>query len=173
MSESVEDILAAAATATEAAAPTKKERKPKAPAEGSGEPGQGQKEPKAPKVKTPKLYPQWNDDGTPMLDAEGNRVMSETKMAKPKVKREGTGNRARVLPSNVASTITWNEEKAKGYKGARAEFCAMRTDGQTIESYLTAGGDKGFLRFYVRDGAATVTEPGTVGGEAEAPATTE
>ena len=161
----VNAVLEEAAQATAAAG--KKERKPKAEVAGttvgSAEP---KKERKPREPKAPKLYPQWNEDGSPMLGEDGQQVMAETRMKKPKAPKaprlDADGNpitRSRVLPSDDSSTISWVEEKAAGYKGARAEFCAMRSQGQTIASYLAAGGDKGFLRFYVRDGAAVVTAP--------------
>jgi len=47
--------------------PQKKERKPRTTA-----------------PKEPKLYPQWNEDGSPLLDEEGLQVQGETKMKRPK-----------------------------------------------------------------------------------------
>lgn len=77
---SVEEVLAEAAKEVEAAGKTPKERKPKADTK-----PRTPKEPKAPKVR---LFKQWNEDGTPQLDAEGNQVMGETKMLKPKVPKQ-------------------------------------------------------------------------------------
>jgi hypothetical protein len=137
--------------------------------------------------RTPKLYPQWNEDGSPLLDDEGVQVQGETKMKKPKAPKpakvvvyqlDEEGNQlldaegnpipvkpvraaaVRRLPTHEASTININEEQAAkiaAYKGARSQYAVLMSDGQTIAEYLEAGGDKGFLSFYLRDGACSVT----------------
>lgn len=65
--QELEENVQGAETPAEAA-PQKKERKPRATA-----------------PKEPKLYPQWNEDGTPLLNEEGLQVQGETKMKKPKL----------------------------------------------------------------------------------------
>lgn len=160
----------AAAVETPAEVPQVKERKARAKTE-----------------KAPKLYPQWNEDGTPLLDDEGLQVQGETKMKKPKAPKpakviqyqlDEQGNQlldeagnpipvkpvraaaVRRLPTHEASTIHISEEQAAkiaSYKGARSQYAVLLADGQTIAEYLEAGGDKGFLSFYLRDGACSVT----------------
>jgi len=137
--------------------------------------------------KEPKLYPQWNEDGSPLLNEEGTQVQGPVKMAKPRKAKpakvieyqlDEQGNQlldeagnpipvkpvrapaVRRLPTHEASTINISEEqKAKiaAYKGARSQYAVIMADGQTIAEYLEAGGDKGFLSFYLRDGACSVT----------------
>lgn len=58
----------AQAVETPAQVPTKKERKPRTTT-----------------PKEPKLYPQWNEDGSPLLNEEGTQVQGEVKMKRPKV----------------------------------------------------------------------------------------
>jgi len=137
--------------------------------------------------KAPKLYPQWNEDGSPLLNEEGVQVQGEVKMAKPKKVKapkvvvyqlDDEGNQildeegnpipvkpvraaaVRRLPTHEASTIHIDETQAAkiaSYKGARSQYAVLMADGQTIAEYLEAGGDKGFLSFYLRDGACSVT----------------
>ena len=136
--------------------------------------------------RAPKLYPQWNEDGTPVLDDAGLQVQGPVKMKKPKAPKavkevvyqlDEEGNQlldeagnpipvkpvraaaVRRLPSHEASTIHISEEQATkiaAYKGARSQYAVIMADGQTIAEYLEAGGDKGFLSFYIRDGACSV-----------------
>ena len=137
--------------------PKKRERKPKLDAEG---------QPIAKKVrapKEPKLYPQWNEDGTPLLDSEGQPVMLETRMKKPKAPKaprlDADGNpitRSRVVPSDEATVLHVDADKVAKYKGARADNAKALEDGMTLGDFLAAGGDKGFLRFYMRDGAVSI-----------------
>jgi len=165
-------------------APTKRVRKPKLDAEGqpivklakepklwpqynedgsplldeAGEPVLGTTRMAKPKVA--KLYPQYAEDGSPLLDEAGEPVLGTTRMAKPKVQRlDEDGNpiaRARVVPSDVEAVLVVNAAKIAGYKGARADNAKMLEDGMTLGAFLEAGGDKGFLRFYMRDGAVSI-----------------
>ena len=132
-------------------APTKRVRKPKLDAEG---------QPIVKLAKEPKLWPQYNEDGSPLLDEAGEPVLGTTRMAKPKVQRlDEDGNpiaRARVVPSDVEAVLVVNAAKIAGYKGARADNAKMLEDGMTLGAFLEAGGDKGFLRFYMRDGAVSI-----------------
>jgi hypothetical protein len=139
--------------------------------------------------KEPKLYQQFNEDGTPQLNEDGTHVMGETKPVKlakvraPKpvvyeLNEDGTqkldeaGNpivvkatrapAVRRVPNNEGAIITISEEQATkiaAYKGARGEEAKPLANGQTVGDFYAAGGDKGFLRFYVRDGAVTITSP--------------
>lgn len=151
---STEEVLAEIADAV--ASKPKKERKAKHDPEGGVLPEK--KERKARAKKEPEY--QKDENGELILGEDGQPlpVVKEKKVREPKLDADGNPiTRARVLPTHEASTISWDEEKVSKYKGARAAMAAMRAEGQTIAEYLEAGGDKGFLRFYVRDGAATVT----------------
>lgn len=144
------------------------------------------RKPRAKTEKAPKLYPQWNEDGSPLLGEDGLQVQGETKMKKPKAVKpveyqldeEGNfildeeGNKVPVkkaratpvrrVPSTERAIINIDEEGMKriaNYKGARAQYAAPLRDGQYLGDYLAAGGDRGFLRFYIRDGAVTVSVP--------------
>lgn len=136
--KSVNEILEEAAQATAAAAEAKpkKERKPKA-VDGGSEPG----EPKAKKERTPKepkapkLYPQWNEDGTPLLDEAGNQVQGETRMKKPKVKRESTGTRSTFPATAVITLLVATNPK----RGASAERFAKYVNGMTVGEAKDAG----------------------------------
>ena len=138
----------------------KRERKPKLDAEGNAIP-RAERKPKEPKA--PKLWPQWNEDGSPLLDSDGAQVMLETRMKKPRapkpVRLDEDGNpiaRARVVPADVDTVLKVDLEKVAKYKGARAEQAVMLEDGMTLGAFLEAGGDKGFLRFYMQDGAVSI-----------------
>lgn len=150
------------------------------------------------RAKPPKLYPQWNPDGTRALDAEGKEAWGTEKMTRPKPPKEPKAAKApkvpkepeyqkddngefvldeagekipvvkvraapiRRVPSGEAGIITIDDEQAKklaGYKGARAQYAKPLRDGQTIGDYLADGGDRGFLRFYVKDGGCSITTP--------------
>lgn len=140
--------------------PKKRERKPKLDAEGNVV----VKAPRAPKEpKAPKLWPQYNEDGSPLLDSEGQPVMLETRMKKPKVAKaprlDAEGNPikvSRVVPSDEATVLRVDADKVAKYKGARADHAKPLEDGMTLGDFLAAGGDKGFLRFYMRDGAVSI-----------------
>ena len=140
--------------------PKKRERKPKLDAEGQPI-VKAVRTPKEPKP--PKLWPQWNEDGSPLLDSEGQQVMLETRMKKPKAPKaprlDADGNpiaRSRVVPSDLEAVLQVNAEKIAKYKGARADNAKMLEDGMTLGAFIEAGGDKGFLRFYMRDGAVSI-----------------
>lgn len=141
MEASVEKVLEEAAQATQAVS-QKKERKPKVAGE--------------PRVKTvkEKLYVQWNEDGSPMLDAEGNRVKGPVKMAKPKVAREGGGQR-NVIPDGAVLTLT---EKVAGFREGtkRHQNYAVIKDGMTAAQYFEAAGPRAetatFLIWYIKEG---------------------
>jgi len=160
-----------------------------------------------------KTYPQFNEDGTKMLDSEGKEVWGPVKMTKPKkakvveYQKDENGNdildeagnpipvkkvRAKKpveyqldeagnqildeagnpipvkkargpvvnrVPSQESAVIQVTEEQAvkiAKYTGARGQYAAMLRGGMTIGEYLQEGGDRGFLRFYVKDGACTI-----------------
>jgi len=130
-----------------------------------------------------KTYPQFNEDGTKMLDSEGKEVWGPVKMTKPKkakvveYQKDENGNdildeagnpipvkKARGpvvnrVPSQESAVIQVTEEQAvkiAKYTGARGQYAAMLRGGMTIGEYLQEGGDRGFLRFYVKDGACTI-----------------
>jgi len=138
--------------------------------------------------KEPKLYPQFSEvDGSPLLNEDGTPLMGTTKPVKlakaPKpveyeLNEDGTqklgedGNpivvkkvrapAVRRVPNNEGAIITISEEqlaKIAAYKGARGDQAKPLQHGQTVGDFYAAGGDKGFLRFYVRDGAVTINSP--------------
>lgn len=156
--KTVDEVLAEAAKATEAAsaAKPKKERVKKEGQAPSGE--KPAKEPKAPKP--PKLYPQWNEDGTPLLDGEGKQVMAETKMKKPKVKREGSGTRISIADTDTLHfTETGSGTKFREGTKRQDNFAAIK-DGMTAKDYYDANGGRGvvgtFLIWYVGQGLVEV-----------------
>lgn len=128
--------------------------------------GQPIVKPKVEKVaKAPKLYPVWNEDGTPKTNEEtGEQEMSIVRSARPKkvkpveldadgnpVKKSKAGSR---MPDSDSTIIrVFDKEKLEKYTGQRRQFCEMIEDGMTISEYLNLGGDRGFLRFYVREAA--------------------
>ena len=139
-----------------AEAPTKRVRKPKLDAEGNPV-VKAVRSPKAPKAA--KLYPQWNEDGTPLLDDAGEQVMLETKMKKPKAPKaprlDADGNPI-VRRTNVYldEQVIRRTEKAEEFK-ARPEskrgqmFCAA-SDGKTVgEFYAEMGGKAAAHTFLV------------------------
>lgn len=156
---------------------------------GEAAPQRKERKPRTQTPKEPKLYPQWNEDGTPLLDEAGVQVQGTTKMKKPKAPKppkeveyqkdengefilDEEGNKipvkkeraapVRRVPSTERAIINISDEGMKriaNYKGARAQYAAPLRDGQFLGDYLEAGGDRGFLRFYVRDGAVTITVP--------------
>ena len=149
----VDQVLAEAAKEVEAAG---KVRKPKADAK--------PREPKAPKEKKPKLYKQWNEDGTPQLDAEGNQVMGETKMLKPRVakqpKLDADGNPiARSAKTSIpdGATLSKTDKEAKFREGTsrHTNYHAI-TDGMTAKDYFEATGGRAvtstFLVWYIKEG---------------------
>jgi len=133
----------------------KRERKPKLDAEGNAI----VKAPRAPKEpKAPKLYKQWNEDGSPLLDSEGEQVMLETKMTKPKKARAAAGprmskrfniscNGESIAVAGLAeATIDVNSLTAReGSK--RAEREAAFTGAATVQEFYANGGlNKDLLR---------------------------
>ena len=94
----------------------------------------------------------------------GGKAAAEKPAKEPKAKKERDPNapvRSRILPSSEESTIHISEEQAEKiakYKGQRADFAKPLAEGKTIAQYLLDGGDKGFLSFYVRDGACSIKE---------------
>lgn len=169
---STEEVLAEVAEAT-AEQPAKKVRRAKHDAD-----GQVLEMPKKEKKpKEPKSYPQWNEDGTPMLDENGERVMGPEKMKKPKVakqpKLDENGNpiprreRTVMLDSQVLIvTDAGREASAKFREGTkrRANFDAI-TPGITVGEYFEkTGGRKEtatFLIWYIGQGYVEL------GGDAE------
>lgn len=62
--------------------------------------------------------------------------------------------------------ITTDSEKPKGYRGQRKEWYDLLVahDGKTVQEFLDAAKDRkdpprGWLRFYVQDGAASLEKP--------------
>lgn len=123
-----------------------------------------------------KQEPSTNDAAT-ISGAEAGKALAESmkseastkkdpKVKGPKVKKEVDPNAppkvratpVKRIPGNYASVIHVNLEKVAKYKGARKEFADRLVEGQTITEYHAAGGDNGFLRFFVNDGAVTFTE---------------
>lgn len=161
----VYDVLAQAAQATAAAG--KKERKPKA--------SSGETEGVAPKVREPKepkekLYVQWNEDGTPMLDAEGNRVKLPTKMEKPKVAKaprlDADGNPIARAPATRIpdGAILTKTDKAHSFREGtkRREHYDAVVDGSTVADYYAATGGRAvtatFLQWYIKEGYVALGE---------------
>jgi hypothetical protein len=154
--------------AEEAVAPKKRERKPKLDAEGQPI-VKAVKTPKPPKA--PKLYPQWNEDGSPLMDSEGQQVMLETRMKKPKAPKaprlDADGNPiARRTNVYLETQIIRRTEKAEEFK-ARPEskrgqmFCAA-SDGKTVgEFYAEMGGKAAahtFLVWFVNEAQVVTVE---------------
>lgn len=148
--------------------PKKRERKPKLDAEGQPV----EKKVRAPKEpKAPKLYPQWNEDGSPLLDSEGQQVMLETRMKKPKAPKaprlDAEGNPiTRRTNVYLEDQVIRRTEKAEEFK-ARPEskrgqmFCAA-TDGKTVgEFYAEMGGKAAahtFLVWFVNEAEVITIE---------------
>lgn len=159
---SVEQVLAEAAKEVEAAGKAPKERKPKADAK--------PRTPKEPKEKKPKLYKQWNEDGTPQLDAEGNQVMGETKMLKPRVpkqpKLDADGNPiARSAKTSIpdGATLSKTDKEAKFREGtSRHTNYHIITDGMTAKEYFEKTGGRAvtstFLVWYIKEGYVALGE---------------
>lgn len=157
----VSAVLEEAARATEAAG--KKVRQPKGAAGEAAAPRVA-KEPKAPKEPKVKLYVQWNEDGSPMLDAEGNRVKLPTKMEKPRVAKaprlDADGN---PIPRAVATRIPGGAtisktDKAHSFREGtkRRDHYDAVVDGMTVDAYYAATGGRAvtatFLQWYIKEG---------------------
>lgn len=95
------------------------------------------KEPKVKKVKEPKQYPVWNEDGTQATNEDGSLKFSTERTKKPRVKKEGTGTRS-VLDRNLVVHITGEFGAREGSK--RAERMAHIVDGATVGEIVAAGG---------------------------------
>lgn len=152
MESTVDKVLEEAAAAVAAAGGSqRKERTPKA-----------DRVPRTPKEPKEKTYVQWNEDGTPMLDAEGNRVKGPVKMAKPKVAREGGGGSRTVLPDDAVLILT---DKANTFREGtkRHQNFAVIKDGMTVAEYFAAAGPRGetatFLIWYIKEGFVAVATP--------------
>lgn len=156
----LDSVLAEAAQATEAAG--KKVRQPKGTTGETATPKV--REPKAPKEPKEKLYVQWNEDGSPMLDAEGNRVKLPTKMEKPRVtkapKLDADGN---PIPRAVATRIPGRatiskSDKAHSFREGtkRRDHYDAVVDGMTVDAYYAATGGRAvtatFLQWYIKEG---------------------
>lgn len=145
MEASVEKVLEEAAQATQAVS-QKKERKPKVAGE--------------PRVKTvkEKLYVQWNEDGSPMLDAEGNRVKGPVKMAKPKSAKSSTP-RAPAVPEHgvISGAPAGCREGSK-----RAERNKAFENASTVGDFYANGGLTKDLLRNIKSGAVVVTVGDTV-----------
>lgn len=135
-------------TVEEAAeAPTKRVRKPKLDAEGN---------PVVKAVRTPKepkpakLYPQWNEDGTPLLDDAGEQVMLETKMKKPKAAKASAPRKTAVVYTinGVATSLKDLVDAAIAIVGdigsrdgsKRAERVKAFEGANTVAEVFAAGG---------------------------------
>lgn len=161
---SVEETLAAAAKATEAAAEAKpkKERVKKEPV---GEP-KAAKEPKAPKApkepKAPKLYPQANEDGTQKFEEDGvTPVMGPraTQYKAPKAKRESQGK----YPATAVITLLAEKNPKREGSASHTRFAAYKT-GITVAEALAAGLTTGDFHHDVAHGFISIE----VGEEAAA-----
>jgi len=138
-------------TVEEAAeAPTKRVRKPKLDAEGNPV-VKAVRSPKEPKA--PKLYPQYNEDGTPMLDEAGEPVMGTERMKKPKAVKAST-------PRKTAVVYTIN--------GAVTSVKDLMDATITITGDIgSRDGSKRAERVKAFDGAGTVAEVFAAGGVAK------
>jgi hypothetical protein len=150
-----EEVLAVEA---EAVAPVKRERKPKLDADGNPvvKAVRAPKEPKEPKA--PKLYPQWNEDGSPLLDSEGNQVMLETRMKKPKAPRaprvdaDGNPIERRVVAYRDDQVIR-RTEKGQSFSprpdSKRGQMFAAASDGKTIGEFYAEMGGKSVAHTFI------------------------
>lgn len=144
----VDKVLEEAAAAVKASG--KKVRTPK------GDSGvKATKEPKE------KLYVQWNEDGSPMLDADGNRVKLPTKMDRPKKPRaEGSGTR-NSIPDGAVLHRTEKEAKFREGTNRHSNYVAV-TDGITAGEYFEKTGGRGvtgtFLQWYIKEGYVVIGE---------------
>lgn len=145
--KSVDELLAEAAAATEAAATTKRKREPKVDADGNPISGNARK-PRAPK-----------------LDADGNPIVKEKKQREPKL--DADGNPIPRAPRGThtflpSQTLHHTDKETKYREGTkRKEFFDKITDGITVEEYYTACGGKSvghtYLVWYVtQDGSVEV-----------------
>ncbi len=129
-------------------APVKRVRKPKLDAEGQPI-VKAVRTPKEPKP--PKLWPQWNEDGTPLLDSEGQQVMLETRMKKPKAPKaqrlDADGNpiarTVTVLSEDQVISFTEKGKTTKYREGTnRAKHFESIFEGMTVGQYYEANGGK-------------------------------
>jgi len=154
--------------AEEAAAPKKRERKPKLDAEGQPV-VRAVRTPKEPKP--PKLYPQWNEDGTPLLDSEGQQVMLETRMKKPKAPKaprlDADGNPiARRSNVYLDDQVIRRTEKAETFKARedskRGQMFAAAVDGITVGEFYEKMGGRAvahtFLVWFVNEAQVVTVE---------------
>ena len=95
------------------------------------------KEPKAKKVKEPKQYPVWNEDGTQATNDDGSLKFSTERTKKPRVKKEGTGTRSSVNKEAVITLLVTENPKRAGSKSH--ERFALYVDGMTVAAALAAG----------------------------------
>jgi len=159
--QSVEEVLAEAQAV---AAAGKKERKPKEDASTGASAAPKERKQKEPKA--PKLYPQWNEDGTPLLDAEGNHVHGETKMKKPKApkqpKLDENGNPIeRSAPTRLSENLKLRFTELGAGTTFRAgtkrgdNYAAIK-EGMTVGEYFEKNGGRGvvatFLLWYIKEG---------------------
>ena len=84
--------------------------------------------------------------GTP-ADVQGEAPVVEAKPRAPKTT---------ILPKSPDAVLRVNSERVAKYKGQRAERATILADGMTFGAYMEAGGDKGFLSFFIKDGAVSV-----------------
>lgn len=94
------------------------------------------KEPKAKKVKEPKQYPVWNEDGTQATDEAGNLVFSTERTKKPRVKKEGVP-RSSLNKDAVITLLVEGNPKREGSK-SHERFGHYR-NGLTVGEALAAG----------------------------------
>lgn len=119
------------------------------------------------------------DEGAPQPDPETpvEQNKSGKKPKAPKAVKEVDPNApvkvraapVRRIPANDASVIHVSQEKVDKYKGQRKQYADFLKEGQTIAEFKAAGGDNGFLRFFVNDGAVTFTEVAPVPKPAKEP----
>jgi hypothetical protein len=140
MTDSVEETLAKAAQASEAAAQAvpKKERVKKTT---SGEAGAA-KEPKAPREKKEKApakqYPQANEDGTPALNEDGTPVMGAYKTRYKEPKAAKAPRQSGKYPASGVITLLAETNPKREGSASRERFAHYKT-GQTVAEALELG----------------------------------
>ena len=146
----------------------KRERKPKLDAEGNAIP-RAERKPKEPKA--PKLWPQWNEDGSPLLDSDGEQVMLETRMKKPRAPKaprlDADGNPiVRTVTVMKDEMVIRRTEKADDFKARetskRGQMFAAATDGKTVGEFFEEMGGRSvaatFLSWFINEAEVITVE---------------
>lgn len=140
MTDSVEETLAKAAVATEAAAQAtpKKERVKKTTGTEGAAPDGGKvpREKKEPKPK--KQYPQANEDGTPALDADGNPVLGDYKTRYKEPKAPKAPRQSGKYPASGVITLLAETNPKREGSASRDRFAHYKS-GQTVAEALALG----------------------------------